>query len=86
MMKKCEMYNNRLKEQEVIPEILMKMVDIELKLNGIATSMFLTLEKLHEAKLALFTLRRIIQGANSNISSNPMANSRQLTLHDFGLN
>ena len=64
----------------------MKIVDIELKLNGIATSTFLTPEKLNEAKSALFTLRRIIQGANSNISSNRMANSRQLTLHDFGLN
>ena len=65
----------RLEEQEEILEILMTIVDIELKHNGVVTSTFLTSEKPNEAKSTLFTLRQIIQGANSNISSHHVANS-----------
>ena len=64
----------RLEEQEEILEILMTIVDIELKHNGVVTST-LTSEKPNEAKSTLFTLRQIIQGANSNISSHHVANS-----------
>ena len=74
-----------LKEDDVIiSKVLQNIVDIELMVDSIMTTTYLSFEKANQVKLALSSARSIIQEANSAIVFKRIAKSRQMTLHDFG--
>ena len=60
-------------------------VDIELMLDSIKTTTYLSLKKEKQVKSTLSSAHRIIQEANSAIISKRIVKSRQMTLHEFGM-
>ncbi|KAL2636120.1 hypothetical protein R1flu_007599 [Riccia fluitans] len=74
-------------QREVIDTSLRNVIGLEIHLNQLQESAFLTSEQIYQAKSALFTLRHVLQSRCSAITSENIQNSRQITLFDFnGLN
>ena len=65
--------------------ILRYIVDIELMLDSIKTTTYLSLKKAKQVKSTLSSAHRSIQEANSVIISKHIVKSRQMTLHEFGM-
>ncbi|CAK9271046.1 unnamed protein product [Sphagnum jensenii] len=70
-------------QREVIDCSLQDVIGLEVRLHQLEESTFLTSEQIHQAKSALFTLRRVLQSGHSAITREAMRNSRQLTLFDL---
>jgi hypothetical protein len=62
---------------------LENVINLEVDMNELQGSPFMSPDQIDQAKSALYALRRILQSISCAIARQQIENSRQMTLHDF---